>query len=790
MLQLKNITKDYQVGEQQIHALQGISVDFRKSDFVSILGPSGCGKTTLMNIVGGLDKYTSGDLIINGKSTQDFKDNNWDYYRNKKVGFVFQTYNLIPHLNVLGNVELALTLSGVSKEERKKRAKKALEQVGLGDNLKQRPNQLSGGQMQRVAIARALVNSPEILLADEPTGALDTDTSEQIMEILKEISKDKLVIMVTHNPDIAERFSTRLIKMKDGKIISDSAPYLAENDENYVKEAEQLKTEELFDKSKKKKRNSGKSSMSFLTALSISWRNLLTKRGRTILTSIAGSIGIIGIALILAISNGMNIYISKLQADTLSSNPITVTESAFNITEAMNYMNNQSSQEESPEFPVLKKIFVEKAFDMSKIMNKNNISQEYIDYVTNNLDKEWYNDIIYKTGMALNIYGKNTGADVYSKIVTNSSAWQMLLKEEFLTTQYDVLDGKLPSNKNEIVIIVDKTNKVPEETLIALGLKNAEDEITEYPFSDILGKEYKLVDNNLLYTLSGSSYVEKSPLDIDFAASQTLTVTGILRINQYTESGVLSTGIGYTKALYEWLQETNGASDIINFMDSNPNTDPFTGMEYASGTNVTKEEKFMSAYRALGGNASYNEISIYPVSFESKEQIKKVLNDYNNGRAEDDMVKYSDMSELLGSMMSDMVDIISYVLIAFTAISLLVSSIMIGIITYVSVLERTKEIGILRSIGARKKDVTRLFNAETFIIGICSGVLGVLVTYLLSIPINLIINSLVGVSGIANLNIAYAFILIAISVCLTLISGLIPSLKAAKKDPVTALRTE
>ncbi len=790
MLQLKNVTKDYQVGEQQIHALQGITVDFRKSDFVSILGPSGCGKTTLMNIIGGLDKYTSGDLVINGKSTQDFKDNNWDYYRNKKVGFVFQTYNLIPHLNVLGNVELALTLSGVSKEERRNKAKKALEQVGLIDNLKQRPNQLSGGQMQRVAIARALVNSPEILLADEPTGALDTDTSEQIMGILKEISKDKLVIMVTHNPDIAERFSTRLIKMRDGKIISDSAPYTAEKDEIFVKETEELRAVESKDKTKKQKRVSGKSSMSFFTALSISWRNLLTKRGRTILTSIAGSIGIIGIALILSISNGMNIYISKLQADTLSSNPITVEESAFNITEAMNYMNNRGNDDGLPEFPALKKLFVEKAADMSKIMSKNNITQEYIDYVNNNLDKAWYNDIIYKTGMSLNIYGKIVGADVYSKIENRSSAWQMLLKEDFLTTQYEVLDGKMPSNKNEIVIIVDKTNQIPEKTLITLGLKNAEDEITEYPFSDILGKEYKIVDNNLLYTLSGSGYVAKSPLDIDFDSAQTLTVTGILRINEYTESGVLSTSIGYTKELYEWMQNTNGASDIISFMDNNPNIDPTTGLEYTSDSSETKEEKFMSAYRALGGKATYNEISVYPVSFEAKSQIKKVLDDYNNGRAEDDLVKYSDMSELLGSMMSDMVDIISYVLIAFTAISLLVSSIMIGIITYVSVLERTKEIGILRSIGARKKDVTRLFNAETFIIGICAGVLGVLITYLLSIPINLIINSLVGVSGIANLNIGYAVILIIISVCLTLVSGLIPSVKAAKKDPVTALRTE
>jgi len=803
MLQLKNIVKDYEVGAQVIHALRGINVDFRKNEFVSILGPSGCGKTTLMNIIGGLDRYTEGDLTINGITTKSFIDQDWDNYRNKRIGFVFQTYNLIPHLSVLKNVELALTLSGASKEERAEKAKAALIKVGLSDYLKQKPNQLSGGQMQRVAIARAIVNEPDILLADEPTGALDTDTSTQIIDLIKSISKDKLVIMVTHNPEIAEKYSTRLIKMVDGLIISDSMPYNADKDSAFVAETERKKAAAYLAKKDGKKigKAKKKSAMTYGTALSLSWKNLLTKRARTILTSVAGSIGIIGIALILALSSGLNGYISKLQTDTLSSNPITITETTIDISQAMRAGGNEEVWEE---FPLIEKIFVEKAQTLSSITTKNNITQEYLDYIENNLDASWYSDIIYTTGMELAIFGQKPGIATYTKLTESdqsgggmssmfsgsASAWQLLPDTDFLTTQYDILAGGMPQSKNDIIIVVDDTNRISESTLIALGLKAAGDDVTEYSFEEVLGKEYKLVSNDLLYELSESRYVEKSPLDIDYTAAETLTIAGIVRINKETDSGVLSTGLGYTKELYAWLQSENIASEIVAYMNANPLINPFTGIVYETTLSATKEQQQSTAFRQLGGNSLPNTINIYPASYDTKALLKVALDDYNTGRAEGDMVTYTDMSELLGDALSSIVDIISYVLIAFTAISLLVSSIMIGIITYVSVLERTKEIGILRSIGARKKDVTRVFNAETILIGLFAGALGVGMAYLLSVPINLIIKSLVGISGIASLNIGYALLLVGISVVLTLVSGLIPSLKAAKKDPVTALRTE
>lgn len=793
MLQLKNITKDYYVGEQTIHALRGIDITFRKNEFVSVLGPSGCGKTTLMNIIGGLDRYTSGDLIINGRTTKSFKDKEWDNYRNKRVGFVFQNYNLIPHLSVLGNVELALTLSGMSKEERTKRAKEALRQVGLGEYLRQRPNQLSGGQSQRVAIARAIVNSPDILLADEPTGALDTETSTQIIDLIKEISKDKLVIMVTHNPDIAEKYSTRLIRMVDGKVTSDSMPYTEEKEE----QEKPVSTASAEKTVHKKKRTKERSAMSFFTALSLSWKNLWTKTGRTVLTSIAASIGIIGIALILALSGGMNQYISKMQTDTLSSNPLTITETSINITQAMGAMRDREVFEK---FPSAKKILVEKEMDLSEIINKNNITDEYITYLQQNLNASWYNDILYKTGMSLAIYGKKPGVETYSELNTSSgggsgfggpsSGWQLLLKQDFISSQYDVLEGAMPESKNDIVIIVDDTNRIAEATLIALGLRNVGDEATEYAFSDVIGRQYMLVKNDLIYEVSGSGYVKKSPLDIDYSSAETLTVTGILRINRNTESGVLATGIGYTYDLYQWLQGVNDSSAITAYMDNHPGINPYTGLAYTSTLYATAKEQWNSEYRKLGGEATPNEISIYPVSFDSIKEIKTVLDAYNVGREKNDMVTYTDMSELLGTVLSSLVNTVSYALIAFTGVSLVVSSIMIGIITYVSVLERTKEIGILRSIGARKKDVTRVFNAETFLIGLFSGIIGIFMTYLLSIPINLIIKALAEVDNIASLNIGYAVILIGVSVFLTLVSGLIPSVKAAKKDPVTALRTE
>ncbi len=792
MLKLTNITKDYQVGEQKVHALKGLNISFRKNEFVSVLGPSGCGKTTLMNIIGGLDRSTSGELFINGKSTKNYKDSDWDNYRNKRIGFIFQNYNLIPHLTVLGNVEIALTISGASLEERKRRAKEALSKVGLDKQLNQKPNQLSGGQMQRVAIARALVNNPEILLADEPTGALDTENSNQIMDLIKEIAKDRLVIMVTHNPELAEKYSTRVIKMLDGNVIKDSLPYDSE-----LEKQDNAKKSNL-----PKPKGKEKTAMSYLTALSLSWKNLITKKGRTILTAIAGSIGIIGIALILAISSGMNNYVNQLQRDTLASNPITITESSINLTQAFNAMSNNDVFER---FPEAKEIYVGKAIDLSNLLTKNNITNEYITYLQKNLDSTWYSDITYKTGLELNLFGQKVNQTNYSKLAessgtggsgaglgnfSTSSIWQMMLTSDFIQSQYDLLEGSFPTNKNQIVIIVSETNQISEATLIALGLKEVGDEVETYAFSDIIGKTYKLVNNDLLYEKSGNHFVEKSPLDIDYSQAETLEVVGVIRINETVDSGVLSPGIGYLKSLYTDFQTRNLNSEIIEFMNDNPTLNPFTGIAYENTLTETKEAQKEADYRSLGGELIANEISIYSTSFEAKESIKTILNDYNIGRPSDDMVTYTDMSELLGDTLTSVVNTISYVLIAFTAISLLVSSIMIAIITYVSVLERTKEIGVLRSIGARKKDITRVFNSETIIIGLIAGLVGVGFAYLLSIPINIIVHSLVGVNNIASLNPLAALALIGISVLLTLVSGLIPARKAAKQDPVTALRTE
>ncbi len=801
MLQLKNITKDYIVGQGKVHALKGISLELSNNEFLCVLGPSGCGKTTLMNIIGGLDRYTSGELFIDGISTTNFKDADWDNYRNKKIGFIFQNYNLIPHLNVLENVEMALTISGISKEERKRRAKDALEQVGLFDQLKQRPNQLSGGQMQRVAIARALVNSPEILLADEPTGSLDTDTSGQIMELISQVSKDRLVIMVTHNPQLAQKYSTRIINMVDGKIISDDKPQAEAKNKNAPKDAaeKQIGPEDI-ETEKDAKRKNKKTAMSFFTALSLSGKNLATKKGRTALTSVAGSIGIIGIALILALSGGMNNYITKLQSDTLASNPVTITTSSININQAMEAMNGHKSLQP---FPSAKEIYVQKAISASEIMSKNNITQEYLDYIAQNLDAAWYSDIIYKTGLSLSFYGIKSGQTVYDKLISsgsgggmsalygsNGGSLNMLPDTDLVTSQYDVLEGTYPQNKNEIVLIISDTNEIAQNTLISLGIASAEENWEKYAFADILGRQYKILTNDQIYQRAGSKSTEKSPLDIDFEEAETLTVVGILRVKENTDGGVMSNGIGYLKELYAWLQEQNYNSKIVQFMEDNPSLSPYTGLAYTDTLTSTKQELREKDLRGLGGEKLANEISVYPLSFQAKNNIKEVLSQYNTGRDKDDMVTYTDMSELLGDTLSTVVDTISYVLIAFTAISLVVSSIMIAIITYVSVLERTKEIGILRSIGARKKDVTRVFNAETVIIGLIAGVMGVAAAYLLSLPINIIIEALLGVSGIASLNPLYALMLIAISVALTLISGLIPSRKAARQDPVAALRTE
>lgn len=820
MLQIRGIKKDYVLSSDEVvHALRGITLDFRKNEFVSILGPSGCGKTTLMNIVGGLDKYTEGDLIIDGKSTKGFSDSDWDNYRNKRIGFVFQTYNLIPHLTVLNNVELALTLSGIPVEARKKRAAEALEKVGLHDQLNKKPNQLSGGQMQRVAIARALVNSPDILLADEPTGALDTVTSEQIMELIREIAGDKLVIMVTHNPDLANRYSTRLVRMLDGEILSDSNPFDASEtvaDESALKSADTLENpqvaselnsvesdlnsaekttegSELNNKNERIKarsrfnRRENKTAMSFWTALTISLKNLFTKKGRTILTSIAGSIGIIGISLILAISNGMNIFIDKFTTDTLSGNPITISETAIDFEQAMSSMSGSTDLEK---FPLAHKIFIQKIIEENSLIIKNQITENYIEHLKNNLSSELYNDIIYKTGQEMNIYTVSPESGERIKL-TNTRNWQMLARNEFISMQYDLLPGgDYPKGKNDLVLIVDEYNRLTDSTLIDLGILSGVDDRDSYDFTELVGKEYRVVPSSGVYENTGTRFVEKAASEVDFQNAITVNICGILRINPNTEMGVLSTGIGYSKELYNELLGLNADSEIVRYMLDNPDKNPLTGTDYINMSMYTKEEQRNTALRRFGGISIPNEISIYAKDFQTKESIKTVLKSYNEGKTTEEAVIFTDMSEVMGNMMSSMVNVISYVLIGFTAISLIVSCVMIGIITYISVIERTKEIGILRAIGARKKDITRVFNAETFIIGFFAGLIGIIVTEVLTFPINAIIKSLTGVGGIANLNIIHAVIMILISIGLTVISGLLPALKASKKDPVLALRTE
>lgn len=792
MLQLKSITKNYYVADQTIEALKGLTVDFRKSEFVAVLGPSGCGKTTLMNIIGGLDKYTSGDLIIDNKSTKDFNAYDWDNYRNKKIGFVFQTYNLIPHQTVIQNVELALTLSGISKDERRKRAKEALEKVGLGDQLRKKPNQLSGGQMQRVAIARALVNSPDILLADEPTGALDTQTSEQIMEIIKEISRDRLVIMVTHNPDLARRFSTRTIKMVDGLIIEDSNPYNSDTDISFQEDGDYNRKKVSNIKTRK-----NRTAMSFFTALSLSLKNLNTKKARTILTSFAGSIGIIGIAMILAITSGINAYIDSLTVETLATNPITITTISFDIDQAIDQaMNMRIVEETMTKFPSIEKIFVQEATRHDEIYKKNDLDQEYIQFVKDNIKPEWVNDISYRTSHDINIFGIKKGDTAYSKL----SGFTELGSAEFTEMQYQAIYGELPKDKNEVVVIVDEYNRIKEEVLIDLGYKVVDDEVTEYDFSEIVNKTFKIVPNNLLYDkksdtrTTGESIEEfeyfEEKINIDFDSCQTLKVVGIARLRPELESGMLESGIGYTRELSQWILEQNMSSELVKWMNDNPLANPLSkGQKFVSTQFETDQEKWDEALRKFGGASLPNDIRIFPIDFDAKENILDTLDKWNENNPEH-IVAYTDKAAILSKVITEMVNYISFALIAFTAISLLVSSVMIGIITYVSVLERTKEIGILRAIGARKKDIARVFNAETFIIGLLAGFIGVIFTYIASIPINIIVYNAAGVKQLASLPIYQGIILILVSVALTVISGLIPAFKAAKKDPVLALRTE
>jgi putative ABC transport system permease protein len=821
MLKLSNITKNYIMGTTEVKALKGISLEFNSSEFVSVLGPSGCGKTTLLNIIGGLDRYTTGDLIIKGRSTKDFKASDWDAYRNHSIGFVFQSYNLIQHLTVLGNVELALTLSGVSIEERREKAKSVLERVGLSDQLNKKPNQLSGGQMQRVAIARALVNNPEILLTDEPTGALDTETSIQIMDLIKEIANERLVIMVTHNSEIAEKYSTRIIKLLDGIVIDDSNPPKAE-DKKYSNEKEPKKAPKT-----NKVKNSKKTSMSFFTALSLSFKNLITKKVRTIITAIAGSIGIIGIALVLSLSNGFGNYIDKMQSDTLTSYPITINENDMDYSSFMTFSDDTTLDS----FPELKKIYVEKLFDKFKeAIIQNDISTNFIDYLQK-MDKSLYNSIQYSYGIDVNKYiytdlpvmdetTKFSSVDyLYTKLqlalLTQDIQFSYNIFQEIvdnnqlIESQYDVIYGNMPTKFNEVVVVVDEYNRISDFTLVMLGYKSLNlneiisiDDVVvgeeeNYNFEDIIGKEFRLLTNNDIfkYDVTKDIFEDRTytlnPNDVITSNSGTeLKISGIIRQNKNTTMSALSSGIGYTKALTDYLLAENINSEIVNWMKMDTHTDTYPTpndliKDYSPNLNSD------SLLRDLGGNDKPNSIMIYPVGFDSKTAVKAYIDNYTTVYPNETEVKYTDIMEIVLSTMNTMVDAITYVLIAFTAISLIVSSVMIGIITYVSVVERTKEIGVLRSIGARKKDISRVFNAETFIIGLFSGLIGVIVAWLLTIPINLIINSFVeNIGNLAKLNIIHALVLVVISVLLTLIAGLIPSRIAANKDPVVALRND
>ena len=866
MLKLKNITKEYKSGDTTVKALKGIDIEFRNSEFVSILGQSGCGKTTLLNIIGGLDRYTSGDLIINGKSTKEFKDNNWDAYRNYSVGFVFQNYNLIPHQTVLSNVELALTLSGVSKEERRKRAIKALEDVGLKEQIHKKPNQMSGGQMQRVAIARALVNDPDIILADEPTGALDTKTSVQIMEILKNISKDKLIIMVTHNPELAEKYSSRVIKVLDGKVISDSNPY---------KEDEE--------KTEKKKAKTGKTSKNFFTALSLSLNNLMTKKGRTILTSFAGSIGIIGIALILSLSNGVQKYINRVQEDTLSSYPISIEESTVDMASMLEIMmdegNDNLNHEEGKIYS--KDIMNEMISTLSSKIQTNNLEEfkNYLDTEENEIKKN-SNAIQYEYNLNLNLYKKDTSNGIVkvnpstvmnsigmgnmveeqnsspfassSMMVSQTDVWEeMLDNKELIESQYDVLAGNLPTSYNEVALVVDENNQISDYTLYTLGLKDQKDlerkweavkkgEKVEaddqkvYTYDELLNLSFKLILNTDYYEKSGNMWVNKSDdeeyMKNKIENAEDIKISCIIRKNEESVSTSLTGSmIGYTKQLKEHVINKINESEIVKEQKENKDINIFTGMKFPEKNentkfdyaNLTSEQKayisklsseelakVMQSF-SENQNATYEDnletlgvvdlnkpsaIKIYATNFDAKELISNEIEKYNQKQRdegkEENVINYTDMVGMMMKSVSVIVNMISYVLIAFVAISLIVSSIMIGIITYISVLERTKEIGILRAIGASKKDISRVFNAETFIIGFAAGLLGILITLILTIPINAIIKAIAGVSGIASLPFGGAIILVIISMVLTIIAGLIPSKMASKKDPVEALRTE
>lgn len=934
MLKLDGITKDYKVADMTVHALKGVTLNFRQKEFVSVLGHSGCGKTTLLNIIGGLDHYTSGDLVIKGISTKHYKDSDWDAYRNHSIGFVFQSYNLIPHQTVLGNVELALTLSGVSPQERKARAEQALRRVGLEEHLSKKPNQLSGGQMQRVAIARALVNNPEILLADEPTGALDTETSVQIMDLIKEIAGERLVIMVTHNPELAKQYSTRIVELKDGLIVSDSDPF--DDEEEAAVPAASVRDEQGETRAKKggkDKKGKNKTSMSFWTAFLLSGRNLLTKKGRTAVTSAAGSIGIISVCLVLALSSGFSAYINQMEEDMLSYYPLEITDTAL---DPAAIMSGFASAGDMPDLSELDdKVYVNSF--LTKIAQNmtvsNDITQEgYIDYLKA-MDPSLFNAIHFDTGVDLvdNLF---TTVDVKDGTDTESTHYMSLseLKQyyinvlsnldeqyaqlaylvdylgdvvsvmpgtsgnfdterytDFVLSQYDVLAGEFTaaSAANEAVIVVGGNNDMTDLLLAQLGFISEDDFLALFnlgsqsgtsddepkymtvDFDELMSKEYTLYFNDAVYTevdgFSGISQTNLYPFkyngerddlnvttDADGNANGVkVKVSAVLRLKEGLTYGCLSSGLNVTEKLIEEYIQTNMQSKIVQWMNteatlanmfdggifripneaqfgemagmtlyrspaqhlnesyysqlgsmvSDPGSgegDPGTGegnsgFEWLLNVYVTNSIYFDSAVRSLGGEDTPNAISIYPTDFNTKEKVIAYLDgwltsDFANDDSTD--ITYTDTVGMLMGMVQTILDAITYVLIAFTGISLVVSTVMIGVITYVSVVERTKEIGILRAIGARKKDIKHVFNAETFIIGLCSGLFGVAVAYLLQLLINAILTPLTGIAGLAALHWSSALVMVVISVALTLISGLVPASAAAKRDPVVALRSE